>query len=106
MSRGTGLLAAAVVGFLLFATIAPEVHAQKKAVKPTMQWRGSVDDEALQKEAPTVVTNRKSLEKLWKDWKVEGKVPEIDFTKEVVVAVTSRGSKLNLSPVLDEKGNL
>jgi hypothetical protein len=85
---------------------ATEASAQPKAVKFTNQWKGSVGDEALKKDAPEVITSQKSLEKLWKAWMIEGKVPEVDFTKEIVVIGITSGSKLNLGASLDDKGNL
>ena len=95
------LLAVVVAG--LFSSVA---LAEKKALKATNEWTGSVADEKLLKDAPSVVTDAKSLEKLWKDWKIEGKVPEVDFTKEIVVITTTSGSKLKLFANLDDKGNL
>ena len=69
--------------------------------------RGSVADEALQKDAPVVITSARDLETLWKSWKIDGKQPEVDFTKEMVVMTTSVGSKLKLAVVLDDAtGNL
>jgi hypothetical protein len=91
---------------VLLCCLAGEARAQKKPVKATREWSGSVANEALQQSAPAVVVSEKGLKKLWEDWKIEGKVPEVDFKKEIVVVSTSRGSKLNLSAVLDDKGNL
>jgi hypothetical protein len=95
-----------VAGLVLIAGFAAEARADKKPVKFTQNWKGSVADEALQKAAPECVVSAKALEKLWKDWKIEGKVPEVDFTKEIVVVGTTSGGKLNLSASLDDNGNL
>src|ERR1700730_7198226 len=103
--RWTGLLLC-VCGLGLVGLLAAEARADKKAVKFTKDWKGSVEDEALQKEAPAFITNAKALEKLWKAWKIEGKLPEVDFTKEFVLVETAGGSKLNLSASLDDNGNL
>jgi len=94
---------AALAAVVLFTS---DALAQKTAVKPSKEWTGSVDDEALEKDAPACVTSAKGLEKLWKAWKIADKVPEVDFTKEIVVVTTTRGSKLRLAAALDEKGNL
>ena len=94
---------AALAAVVLFTS---DALAQKTAVKPSKEWTGSVDDEALEKDAPACVTSTKGLEKLWKAWKLADKVPEVDFTKEVVILTTTRGSKLRLAAALDEKGNL
>ena len=99
------------LAFALFAAIAvatvaaPDAFAQKKKIDVKMKWSGSVDDEKLMK--PNAITNAKDLEAVWKAWKVEGDMPKVDFAKELVVAVYSVGSKLNLAGAnLDEKGNL
>ena len=75
-------------------------------VKFTHEWKGSVDDEGLQKNAPACITSAKALKKLWEDWKVEGQVPEVDFAKEIVVIGTGNGSLVNLSARLNDEGDL
>src|SRR5207247_352974 len=77
-----------------------------KPVKATKEWKGSNDDEKLVKDAPTIITTAKALEKLWTAWKVEGKVPEVDFDKEIVAITTTVGSRLSLAATLDDKGDL
>ena len=94
---------AALAAVVLFTS---DALAQKTAVKPSKEWTGSVDDEALEKDAPACVTSAKGLEKLWKAWKIADKVPEVDFTKEIVILATTQGSKLKMAATLDEKGNL
>jgi hypothetical protein len=90
----------------MVAVLSPRAFAEKKKVTIVKEWKGSVDDEAKQKDAPAVIANAKALEKLWKSWKIEGKTPKVDFEKQMVLVTTSRGSKLNLSANLDDKGNL
>jgi len=94
------------IAILALATVAPQqADAQKKKVEITKKWSGSVDDEKLAK--PEAITNAKKLEEIWKSWKVAGEMPKIDFSKEIVVAVYSVGSKLNIAGAnLNEKGNL
>ncbi len=103
-SRQVGIL----MGFALVAVFlfAPGAMAQRKPVKLNKEWAGSVEDEKLAKEAPAVITNAKDLEKVWKAWKIADKMPEIDFTKEIVIVSTTVGSRLRLSAVLDDKGDL
>ena len=91
---------------VLVTGIASEARAESKPVKFTNEWKGSVADETQQKDAPEVITNTEVLEKLWKAWKIEGKTPKVDFTKEIVVVGTGGGSKLSLNARLDDKGNL
>jgi hypothetical protein len=98
-----------LVGLVAVATVVlftADALAQRKAVKPSKEWTGSVQDESLAKDAPACITSAKGLEKLWKAWKLADKVPEVDFTKEIVILNTTRGSKLKLGAALDEKGNL
>jgi hypothetical protein len=90
---------------LAFATVAPLAPAQAKKMEITKQWSGSAEDEKAIK--PECITSAKGLEAVWKAWKIEGDVPKVDFTKDLVVAVYSVGSKLNLAgATLDDKGNL
>jgi hypothetical protein len=98
------LVSAALAGFAL-AAVAPQALAQKKVVESTKKWSGSVDDgKAIQ---PECITSAKGLEAVWKAWKIAGDVPTVDFTKDMVVAVYSAGSKLDMAePKLDDKGNL
>ena len=91
--------------FVLFALAAPEAAAQRKKVEVTKKWSGSVSDEKLAK--PESITSSKGLETVWKSFKIEGEMPKVDFTKDIVVGVYSVGSKLNFAGAnLDDKGNL
>ena len=98
------LLCAVLAGFA-FAAVVPHAAAQKKKVEITKKWSGSVEDEKAIK--PECITSAKGLEAVWKVWKIEGDVPKVDFTKDLVVAGYSVGSKLNLAgATLDDNGNL
>ena len=104
MSRPSWLVGlVAVAAVVLFTS---DTLAQKNAVKPAKEWTGSVEDEKLAKGAPECITSAKGLENLWKAWKLADKVPEVDFTKEIVILATTQGSKLKMAATLDEKGNL
>ena len=67
--------------------------AAPKAVKPNRAWTGLVADETLKKLAPVdgYVLDAKEFAKLWKAWRKGEKVPEIDFTKEVVIVTLAAG---------------
>jgi hypothetical protein len=56
--------------------------------------------------SPEVITNAKTLEKVWKAWGIKDKLPDVDFSKEIVLVATTTGSRLNLRPVIDDKGDL
>jgi hypothetical protein len=88
------------------ALSAPAARADAKPVKFTNQWKGSVDDEKLKQGAPECIVSAKALEKLWTDWKIAGKPPEVDFTKEIVVVGTTAGSRYNMGARLDDNGDL
>jgi hypothetical protein len=88
------------------ALLATEAWAQSKPVKITMEWKGTVADVSLQKGAPEVLATPEALEKLWKDWKLAGDPPKIDFDKEIVLVETTFGTKLSVSAQLDDKGDL
>ncbi len=77
-------------------------------LKATNTWRGSIDDEKLAREMPEngVITNARDFEKLIKAWKVAEKVPEVNFDKEIVLIGKTKGSKLTLKALLDQKGDL
>jgi hypothetical protein len=90
----------------LLAQFASEVRGAAKAVKFTKEWTGSVADATLQQKAPKVITSGEELKKLWKAWGIKDKVPDVDFTKEIMVVETTRGSRLRLGARLNEKGDL
>jgi hypothetical protein len=91
----------------LIAASAIAAPPGKKEVKTLKQWAGSADDAESLKDDPAVVTDAKALEKLWKSWKLPGKVPEVDFAKDLVVTSTTVGSRLlNVTAMLDDKGDL
>ena len=100
------LLVCVVLAVSVFAAVASSQAAdQKKKVEITKKWSGSVEDEKAMK--PECITSAKGLKAVWKAWMIEGDVPKVDFTKDIVVAVYSVGSKLNMAGAnLDDKGNL
>src|SRR5262249_18151183 len=106
MSRRNAWLIVVVI-LALFGLLAPAARADKKQIKPTREWPGCVADQDVRQKAPECITTAKELKKLWEAWKIAGKLPAVDFTREIVVVVTSTGSRLKLAGArLDEKGNL
>jgi hypothetical protein len=99
-------LTVCLAGLLVVLLCTPQCHAQAKTVKLTNEWKGSVADESQMKGAPECITSAKALEQLWKAWKIEDKMPKVDFDKEIVVIAVTSGSKISLSARLDDKGNL
>lgn len=94
-----------LASFVVVAMTPSPALGQKKKVEITQKWNGSVDDEKAMK--PEAIVSGKGLEAVWKAWNVKGDVPKVDFEKNIVVAVYSVGSSLNMAGAnLDDKGNL
>jgi hypothetical protein len=77
-------------------------------LKLVRTWSGEVKLDVA-KDAPKdgFVTENETFGKFWKAFRGDEKVPEIDFTKELVlVAVGKDPNKLGIGATLDDKGNL
>jgi hypothetical protein len=74
---------------LAVLALAGAACAEEKTVTPNRLWEGEFADEKLKKEAPKggVITDAKTFAKLWKAWRKDEKVPEVDFKKELAVVV-------------------
>ena len=92
---------------LTFAWICLVPAISAAADKPTVDLFASVADEKLKESAPAngVVATQKDWEKLAKAWGIEN-APKVDFTKEMLIVGTHRGSQFKLTPKVDDKGNL
>jgi hypothetical protein len=97
----------ATVGLFAFATaILVGAEPKVKRIDPTAEFTGSVKNESLIKDAPTLVTTTDALSKLWQTWKIADPKPKVDFKKQLVVLRTARGSILGIMLTLDDKGDL
>ncbi len=87
------------------AVIVPAVTAEPKEIKPSLNWTGVVNNEALSKKAPDsgIITDQKSFEAVWKAWSKE-KVPALDFKKDLVVVTLALGgpNRPGITATLDE----
>lgn len=96
-----------ILGLLLASALPLQAAPPKgKQIKPLQQWSGSVDELSLLKGAPEVILTAKGLEKVWQAWKVPDPMPQVDFAKELVLVLTTRGSILRFGATLDDQGNL
>ena len=95
-----------VIGFVMIALVSTANAQDRKPLETLKEWRGDNPNEGLAKDSPKFITNAKDLEKLWKAWDIKEIVAEIDFSKEILLVETTRGSRLNLKATLDEKGDL
>ena len=93
---------------LLLASVLPLPAGppRGKPVHPLQQWSGSVDDLSLLTGMPEVTTSTAALEMLWQAWQVPHPLPRVNFSRELVVVATTRGSILRFGAVLDDQGDL
>jgi hypothetical protein len=84
-----------------------------KPVAAGQKWTGSfpkTEDEPLMKEAPAsgYIADEKSWAKLWKAWRGNEELPEVDFDKQLVLIGIAKCARngMNLRYKLDDKGNL
>jgi hypothetical protein len=80
--------------------------AEQEAVVPSREWTGSIEDPTIVSAAPEIIFSAKEFEALWLAWKLPGPVPEVDFSSYLVAVQTTAGSRLRLSAVLEDNGNL
>jgi len=69
--------------------------------RPSVDLSGNITEEALQNEMPAngVIVSQTQWDKLAKVWAIKD-APKVDFTKEVLVVGTSRGTSFELTPIL------
>jgi len=90
-----------------FTVLLSTAHAEKKPLTPSKEWSGSVADESLGEGTPDFIASAEDLAGLWKKWGIADELPTVDFSKELVVLTTTRGSRLRLIATLDDAtGNL
>ena len=82
------------------------VPAERQPVTPVKEWTGSIDDPTIVSAAPEIILSAKEFEALWLAWKLPGPVPEVDFSLNLVAVQTTQGSRLRLSAMLEDNGNL
>jgi hypothetical protein len=95
------------IGFAVAVTALATAQDKKDEKKATVDLFGSLDDRELQKAAPEtgVIVSQKGWEKLAKAWAIK-EPAKVDFDKEILVVTTTVGSRMNLTPKLDDKGDL
>jgi len=79
----------------------PKSTAELKADRPTVSLNGDIRDEALLREVPAngVIVSQKQYDALVKVWGIKD-APKVDFTREVLVVGTWRGSTFDLTPTV------
>ena len=77
-------------------------------IKAEQSWDGEIKIE-LRKDAPKdgFVADKDAWAKLWKTYRGDEKLPDVDFTKELVlVAVNSDPNRISLGASLDKNGDV
>lgn len=78
-------------------------------VKILDSWSGKLADAAIRKHAPAddFLLDRESWAALWKAWRGQEALPEVDFQKQMVLVFTADGpNSVGCEPRLDGQGNL
>jgi hypothetical protein len=104
-----GICASALAALTLAAVLSAPgpALAEKRQVEPTRTWKGSVVDEnRIPKELPLVIESGAKLQELWERWQIKEPMPQVNFARELVVAVATPGSVLRLALTLDDRGNM
>lgn len=79
------------------------------AAEPTELAKGKIADDSLRHLAPKsgVISDAGTFAKLWNAWRPKQAVPEIDFTKDLVLVGVAHGPNLVMfHPKLQEDGDL
>lgn len=95
--------AAALTALALLLPSLGMADEKKDPKKATVDLSGSIDDATLQKEMPAngLVVSEKGWEKLAKAWGIKD-APKVDFTKEILIVGTWKGSSFNLAPTVKD----
>jgi hypothetical protein len=96
------------IGFALLVLLAPAAVSAPVPVKPVKEFRGSNPNAKLAGQAPKgyVIASKATLEKLWKAWGLKEEMPNVDFTKELVLVATTVGSRLQINAQFGDDGDL
>lgn len=96
--------------YLLFAVVFVSLSASAVfADGPAELAKGKIADASLEKLAPKsgFITDAKTFAKLWKSWRPGEALPEVDFSKDMVIIGTASGPNLVMfQPKLQEDGDL
>ena len=57
----------------------------KWQISPISEFKGTIDNPVLHGKVPEFITDATTLQQLWNNWTVAGKMPTVDFTTQVVV---------------------
>jgi len=92
-SGGEPMTRSFVLAVLAVVPMSSVARAEEPKVTPTVDLSSSLDDLVLMREAPVngVIVSQKAWERLAAAWSIK-EVPKVDFTKEILIIGTHRGS--------------
>src|SRR4051794_31612809 len=93
MVRGVQITLLTGLAFAVCLAAAPAQEGKGKPVKPLQTWGAKLKDVELKKAAPAngFLANAEDFAKLWKAWRGDEKVPEVDFKQNLVLVAMSSG---------------
>ena len=97
-----------VVAFLILAGTSHVVFAAEP-VKSDHTWTARVKDDSLRKVAPHAgfIADEETWKRVWTAWRGDQKLPEVDFSTELVlVGIVPGPNRVFLRPILEDSGNL
>lgn len=91
---------------LSISTMQAKDIAADVRITPIATFSGSVTDEAMQENIPSLITDNIVLRDIWKKWAIKKDMPKVDFAKEILVISNTPGSILQQELWLTANGNL
>ena len=94
------------LGLALAFGLQPALAQKGEAVKLLDSWNGRIAAEQA-KLAPKggYIVGPKTLAALWKDWKIKGEAPKVDFEKNLIVFAMKNSSGPVVIPRLDRESS-
>lgn len=82
-------------------------QAGDREIKPLKEWRGRIA-RFIPYGNPVgdYLASQAELDKLWGDWQIPGKSPQVDFKTGVVLVRTCNCSHISIAPLLNDQGDL
>jgi hypothetical protein len=103
------MLARCTAAFCLIALLSTVTFAAAPVVEPTGMWNGKVKDESLRKLSPQsgFIADAETWKTLWTAWRPGEELPNVDFTKELILVGTVPGpNQVVMRPTITDNGNV
>jgi hypothetical protein len=91
----------------LFFLLGSATQAATREIQPLQEWRGRID-RFIPYGDPYggYLASQAKLDKLWAEWQIPGKSPQVDFKTQLVLVRTCNCSIISIAPRLDDQGDL